>query len=241
MSYGFKIVAEGDYALFTRPEMKAERVSYDVPTVSAMEGLIKCVYWKPAIRIVIDKIVVFNPIRFINIRRNELKSKVLLSSVKAQMKGEKDAALYADDERTQRAGMLLKNVKYGVEFHFEMTGLQSEHDDESDEKHYNIMLRRLKKGQHFRQPCLGCREFSVSRLELVDEFDLTQVDKELKGDIDLGYMLYGMRFKDGGKPVNGDWENPKFSDEADAMYYRPHMIDGVIDVKTYRDRGDILC
>lgn len=241
MSYGFKIVAEGDYALFTRPEMKAERVSYDVPTVSAMEGLIKCVYWKPAIRIVIDKIVVFNPIRFINIRRNELKSKVLLSSVKAQMKGEKDAALYADDERTQRAGMLLKNVKYGVEFHFEMTGLQSEHDDESDEKHYNIMLRRLKKGQHFRQPCLGCREFSVSRLELVDEFDLTQVDKELKGDIDLGYMLYGMRFKDGGKPVNGDWENPKFSDEADAMYYRPHMVDGVIDVKTYRDRGDILC
>lgn len=241
MSYGFKIVVEGDYALFTRPEMKAERVSYDVPTVSAMEGLIKCVYWKPAIRIVIDKIVVFNPIRFINIRRNELKSKVLLSSVKAQMKGEKDAALYADDERTQRAGMLLKNVKYGIEFHFEMTGLQSEHDDESDEKHYNIMLRRLKKGQHFRQPCLGCREFSVSRLELVDEFDLTQVDKELKGDIDLGYMLYGMRFKDGGKPVNGDWENPKFSDEADAMYYRPHMIDGVIDVKAYRDRGEILC
>lgn len=241
MSYGFKIVVEGDYALFTRPEMKAERVSYDVPTVSAMEGLVKCVYWKPAIRIVIDKIVVFNPIRFINIRRNELKSKLLLSSVKAQMKGEKDAALYADDERTQRAGMLLKNVKYGVEFHFEMTGLQSEHDDESAEKHYNIMLRRLKKGQHFRQPCLGCREFSVSRLELVDEFDLTKVDNELNGDIDLGYMLYGMRFKDGGKPVNGDWENPKFSDEADAMYYRPHMIDGVIDVKTYRDRGDILC
>lgn len=241
MSYGFKIVAEGDYALFTRPEMKAERVSYDVPTVSAMEGLIKCVYWKPAIRIVIDKIVVFNPIRFINIRRNELKSKVLLSSVKAQMKGEKDAALYADDERTQRAGMLLKNVKYGVEFHFEMTGLKSEHNDEGAEKHYNIMLRRLKKGQHFRQPCLGCREFSVSRLELVDEFDLTQVDNELNGDIDLGYMLYGMRFKDGGKPVNGDWENPKFSDEADAMYYRPHMIDGVIDVKAYRDRGEILC
>ena len=241
MSYGFKILIEGEYALFTRPEMKAERVSYDVPTVSAMEGLVKCIYWKPAIRIVIDKIVVFNPIRFINIRRNELKSKLPLNSVKEQMKGEKDAVLYADEERTQRAGMLLKNVKYGVEFHFEMTGLQSEHEDESEEKHYNIMLRRLKKGQHFRQPCLGCREFSVSRLELVDEFDLTQVDKELKGDIDLGYMLYGMRFKDGGKPVNGDWENPKFSDEADAMYYRPHMIDGVIDVKAYRDRGEILC
>lgn len=241
MSYEFKIVVEGDYALFTRPEMKVERVSYDVPTVSAMEGLVKCIYWKPAIKIVIDKIVVFNPIRFINIRRNELKSKVLLSSVKSQMKGEKDATLYAGDERTQRAGMLLKDVKYGISFHFEMTGLQSEYDDESVEKHYNIMLRRLKKGQHFRQPCLGCREFSVSRIELVSEFDLMQVSNELKGDIDLGYMLYGMRFRDGGKPINDDWENPEFSDEADTMYYRPHMIDGVIDVKEYRDRGKILC
>lgn len=234
-------MVEGDYALFTRPEMKVERVSYDVPTVSAMEGLVKCIYWKPAIRIAIDKIVVFNPIRFINVRRNELKNKVALSAVKGQMKGEKDVSLYAADERTQRAAMLLKNVRYGVEFHFEMTGLKSERDDESAEKHYNIMLRRLKKGQHFRQPCLGCREFSVNKLELVDEFDLAQVDDELKGDHDLGYMLYGMRFKDEGKPVNGNWDDPKFSDEADAMYYRPHMIDGVIDVKKYRDGGGILC
>lgn len=236
----FKILVEGDYALFTRPEMKVERVSYDVPTVSAMEGLVKCIYWKPAIRIIIDKIIVFNPIKFINIRRNEIKSKLLLSSVKAQMKGKKsEIALYADEERTQRAGMLLKNVKYGISFHLELTGIRSENSDECAEKHDHIMLRRLQKGQCFRQPCLGCREFSVNRMELVEEFDLSQVSEELQGDIDLGYMLYGMQFKDGGKPINHNWDYPKFSDEATALYYRPHMLNGVIDVAKYR--RELLC
>lgn len=239
MSYGFKIMVEGDYALYTRPEFKVERVSYDVPTVSALEGMIKAVYWKPAIRIIIDKIVVFNPIKFINIRRNEIKDKVLLSSVKSSMNGKGTPEIFASDKRTQRAGMFLKDVKYGVEFHFELTGLRSEHSDESEEKHYNIMLRRLKNGQCFRQPCLGCREFSVSRIELVDDFDLTQVHKSLMGDTDLGYMLYGLKFKDGGEPVNNDWDNPKFSDNADPMYYRPHMINGVINVAEYRE--GIIC
>ena len=231
MGYGFKILVEGEYALFTRPEFKVERVSYDVPTVSAMEGLIKSIYWKPAIRIVIDKIVVFHPIRFINIRRNEVSQKVPLASVKKQMNGTGTVEVLTSQIRSQRASMLLRDVKYGVEFHFEMTGLQSQHPDESPEKHYNIMLRRLRNGQHFRQPCLGCREFAVRRLELVDVFDLSQVD--------LGVMLYGLRFRDGGTPVNQDWDAPQFSDAADPMYYRPHMIDGVIDVAKYRE--GILC
>lgn len=239
MAYGFKIIVEGDYALYCRPEMKVERVSYDVPTISALEGMIKSVYWKPSIRIVIDKLIVFNPIRFINIRRNEMKSKVLLSDVKSQMKGGKRAELYASEERSQRSGMILRDVKYGVEFHFEMTGKRSEHDDECEEKHYNIMLRRLKNGQCFRQPCLGCREFSVQRLELVEEFDYSEISEELHGDMDLGFMLYGLRFEDGGEPINHDWENPKFSDKADAVYYRPHMINGVIDVAKYRE--GMLC
>lgn len=241
MSYGFKILVEGDYACFTRPELKVERTSYDVPTVSALEGLIKSVYWKPAIRIVVDRIVVFNPIKFTNVRRNEVNSKILQRAVTAQMKGKGDPTLYADKERTQRASMLLKDVKYGVEFHFELTGQKSTHEDESEEKHYNIMLRRLKNGQCFRQPCLGCREFSVSKLELVDEFDYSQVDESLKGEIDLGYMLYGMKFEDGGNPTNNDWENPKFSDKADAVYYRPIMVDGVINVKKYREQGGLVC
>ena len=201
MSYGFKIIVEGEYALFTRPEMKVERVSYDVPTVSAMEGLVKSVYWKPAFRIVIDKIIVFNPIKFINIRRNEIKTKIAQRNVTSQMNGKGNSEIYASETRSQRAGMLLKDVKYGVKFHFELTGIRSDHDDESEEKHYNIMLRRLRNGQCFRQPCLGCREFSVSRIELVDDFDLTQVDPSLDGDTDLGYMLYGLKFADGGKVV----------------------------------------
>lgn len=234
MSYGFKVMVEGEYALFCRPEMKVEKVSYDVPTPSALEGLIKSIYWKPAIRIVIDKILVYNPITFTNIRRNEIKDKVNLSAMRQQMNGLKSSpVLYTSEIRTQRASMILKNVKYGVQFHIELTGLKSEHDDESDAKHYNIMLRRLQKGQCFRQPCLGCSEFPVKKIELVDEFD--EISEEMKGDVDLGFMLYGMKFKDGGKPVNNDWDNPKFSDSADAMYYRPHMIDGVIDVEKYRE------
>ncbi len=239
MSYGFKIMVEGDYALFTRPEMKVERVSYDVPTISAIEGLIKSVYWKPAIRIVVDRIIVFNPIKFINVRRNEVKTKIPKSSVLSQMNGKGTLEMFASDMRSQRAGMLLKDVKYGIEFHFELTGLRSDHEDESEEKHYNIMLRRLRNGQCFRQPCLGCREFSVSKIELVEDFDLSQVDDSLKGDIDLGFMLYGLKFIDCGKPVNDNWDEPKFSDKADPMYYRPHMIDGVIDISKYRE--GIVC
>ena len=103
MSYGFKIMVDGDYACFTRTEMKVERVSYDVPPPGALEGMLKSVYWKPAIRYVIDKIIVFNPIDFINIRRNEVKNKVSLSAMKSQMNGKGgDPCIYTSEERSQR-------------------------------------------------------------------------------------------------------------------------------------------
>ena len=121
LSYGFKIMVEGDYACFTRPELKVERVSYDVPTPGALEGMLKSIYWKPAIRYVIDKIVVFNPIDFVNIRRNEVKEKVSLSSMKSQMNGKgADPVIYTSECRSQRAAMVLKNVKYGIEFHLSL-------------------------------------------------------------------------------------------------------------------------
>ena len=240
MGYGFKIIAEGRYACFTRPEMKVERVSYDVPTPGALEGMVKSIYWKPSIRFVIDEIVVFNPINFLNIRRNEVKDKVLLSAMKGKMEGKgNDPCIYADESRSQRATMLLKDVRYGIAFHFEPTGLKDESAD--IEKHYNILLRRLRKGQSFRQPCFGCSEFPVEKITLVDAFNLSQVHESIRGmgDVDLGYMLYRMCFEDGGIPVNGDWESPKYSDQAKAEYYRPHMIGGVIDVQKYR--GDVKC
>lgn len=233
MSYGLKIIVEGDYACYTRPEMKVERVSYDIPTPGALEGLLKCIYWKPAIRYVIDKIIVFNPIEFVNIRRNEKNEKVSVRSVMKQKKEKNDNI--ADFTISQRTAMMLKNVKYGIEFHFEMTGLKSTNDDESEAKHYNILLRRLKNGQCFRQPSLGLRELAVRSIKPVDEFCKEEISDELKGDFDMGFMLYGMKFQDGGVPKNNDWDNPVFSDNADAVYYRPHMIDGVIDVKKYRE------
>ncbi|MBQ8135799.1 MAG: type I-C CRISPR-associated protein Cas5 [Clostridia bacterium] len=238
MSKGFRIIAEGDYALFTRPEMKLERVSYDVPPPGALEGMLKSVYWKPAIRYVIDKIVVFNPINFVNIRRNEVKDKVSLQNVKSQMNNKGgDPCIYISEERTQRASMLLKNVRYGIEFHFEMTGIRSDNDDEDEKKHYNIIKRRIEKGQYFRTPCFGCAEFPVKKLTLVEDFDLSEIDKSIieMGDHDLGFMSYRVNFEDKGLPLNGNWDSPKFSDKATTAYYRPHIVNGVIDVRNYRE------
>ncbi len=242
MSYGFKIMVEGEYALFTRPELKVERVSYDVPTPGAIEGVLKSVYWKPPIKYVVDKIVVFNKIDFINIRRNEVKDKISLQKVKAQMNGqEKDPTIYTCDNRNQRASMVLKNVKYGIEFHFELTGIKCDGEENSEKKHYNIIKRRLENGQCFRQPCFGCSEFPIRKIELVDNIPIEDIDKEIiaLGDVDLGFMCYKMNFEDGGIPINNDWENPIFSDKADAIYYRPHIVNGIIDVEKYR--GDLKC
>ena len=236
--YGFKIIIEGDYACFTRPEMKVERVSYDVPPPGAIEGILKSIYWKPAIKYVIDKIIVYNPIEFMNVRRNEVKDKVLYSAVKSKMKGKNtDISIYTSQSRSQRAAMILKNVKYGILFHFELTGLKNEDEEDSENKHYNIIKRRLEKGQFFRSPCLGCSEFPVKKIYIVDDFNLNDISPEINslGDVDLGFMSYKVMFKDGGTPINGDWGNPKFSDKADTVYYRPHMVNGVIDVEKYRE------
>lgn len=238
MSYGFKIIVEGDYACFTRPELKVERVSYDVPPPGALEGMLKSIYWKPAIRYVIDRIIVFHPIDLMNIRRNEVKDKVLYSSVKNQMNGKSaDPCIYTSESRSQRASMVLKNVRYGVAFHFELTGLRDEEESDAENKHYNILKRRLEKGQCFRTPCLGCSEFPVKKIQIVDAFDENEISDQIKamGDVDLGFMSYRVSFADQGRPINGDWENPKFSDQASTIYYRPHMVNGIIDVERYRE------
>lgn len=241
MGYGFRIIIEGEYAAFNRPEMKVERVSYDVPTPSALEGLLKSIYWKPSIRYVIDQIIVFNPISFINFRRNEVKVKVSYQNMRALMNGQaKDPTVYTvGKNRNQRASLALKDVKYGVTFHFEPTGLRCDNDDSDEKKHYSIIKRRLENGQHFRAPCLGCAEFPVSKIEQVDSFDLSAIDPKVveMGDVDLGYMVYTLNYQDGGVPPNGDWENPNYSDNAEAVYYRPHMVCGVIDVQKYRGRN----
>ena len=236
--YGFKILVEGDYACYTRPEMKVERVSYDVPTPGALEGMLKSIYWKPAIRYCIDKIIVFNPIEFINVRRNEVKDKVLLSGVKAQMTdSERDICIYSSESRSQRAAMLLRDVKYGIEFHFELTDFKEEDEPAPEKKHYNIIKRRLESGQCFRKPCLGCSEFPVKSITPVEDFNLDEISPEIisRGDIDLGYMLYRMKFNDGGHPIKQIEGRNVYSDCAEALYYRPHLVNGVIEVPKYTE------
>ena len=232
----FKIIVTGDYACFTMPQFKTERVSYDYPTPSALTGLIESIYYKPAIKIIVDKIVVFNPINHINIKRKEMlntknweKFNKLPSSIDVSN----------PNNTTIRNTMLLTNVKYGVQFHLELTGHKSDKIDEGIYKHCKIMRRRLINGQYVARPYLGCREFGINSVELVDDFDLSTIDISLRYSFDIGFMLYGMKFADGGKPINGNWDDPIFSNKAKPMWYSPKIVNGVIDVAKYR--RTIIC
>jgi len=219
MGYGIAIRVRGDYALFTRPEMKVERVSYDVMTPSAARGLIEAIYWKPAIRWVIDKIHVLNEIKFTNIRRNEVSSKISTSTATQMMKGaKKPFYLSATDDRQQRAAMVLKNVDYIIEAHFEMTDEAGEED--TVEKHYNIALRRLRKGQYYHAPYLGTREFGAT-VELLENGHRPQ--SALTGMQNLGWILYDLDFSD-----------PK---DIRPKFFNATLQDGVIDLRGVELRG----
>ncbi len=218
MGYGITIRIQGRYALFTRPEMKVERVSYDVITPSAARGIIEAVYWKPAIRWVIDKIHVLSEIQFTNIRRNEVSEKASVSNALQVMKG-KNKPLYiaATEARQQRAAMVLKDVDYVIEAHFDLINPGGNKDADSAEakKHYNMVLRRLRNGQHFHQPCLGTREFPAKVTLIENERDLPK--SPLEGERDFGWMLYDL-----------DFSNPR---DIQPMFYHAVMQDGVIDVR----------
>lgn len=194
MGFGVKIRVWGDYACFTRPEMKAERVSYDVITPSAARGVLEAVHWKPAIRWVIDRIHVINEIRFETIRRNEVENKISSSKVKSAMSGADNVlAQVITEERQQRATLLLKQVEYVIEAHFEMTELAEE--DDTPEKHYNIFLRRARLGQCFHRPYLGCREFAAHYSLLEEDGALPTSHYAAVEERDLGWMLWDLDYK----------------------------------------------
>ncbi len=211
MGYGIRLDVEGPYALFTRPEFKAERVSYDVITPSAARGILEAILFKPAIRWIIDKIYVYNPITFTNIRRNEVSTKILAPSVKrAMLSGDRQLYLNTAKDRQLRASMILKDVHYCIEAHFEMTDKAGERD--SEEKFYAMATRRMRNGETFHHPYFGCREFPVSFRLAEEDF----VPPEQKGEKDFGWMLYDMDYSDmrSIKPV----------------FFRAVMKDGVIDL-----------
>ena len=204
MSYGVKLRVKGDYALFSRPEMKVERVSYDVMTPSAARGILEAIYWKPAIRWVIDRIHVLRPVRFENIRRNEMANRVSVN--KSDMEKGKPIYRFIEEDRQQRASLVLRDVDYVIEAHFELMGT----DESESGKHLAMFERRAKKGQCFHRPYFGCREFPVD-FEWCDELPKSP----FFGEQDLGFMLHDIDFADNMTP----------------HFFRAVMNDGVIDCR----------
>lgn len=180
----------GPYACFSRPEMKTERVSYDVMTPSAARGLVEAIYWHPGMKYHIDKIYVLNPIQFTNIRRNEVKSTLLASAALSAANGGTPPAIYTSSDIQQRAAMVLKDVHYVIECHFTMTDKASPSDNPG--KFQDILRRRLKKGQCYHTPCFGCREFPANFREW-EGGDIPALEELTQ---DLGFMLYDLDYSD---------------------------------------------
>ena len=211
----------GDYALFSRPEMKVERVSYDVITPSAARGLLESIYWHPGLSWKIDRIYVCNPIRFTNIRRNEVKDVVSGSSVKSVMKSGK-GEIYIDTSESiqQRAAMVLKDVRYVIEAHFDMTDNAAASDNPG--KFQDIMKRRLERGQFYSMPYMGTREFPA---HFKPCGAIPECPDELKGTRDLGWMLLDMDYTD--------------KSDIQPRFFRATMTDGVIDVPEF-DSAEVV-
>lgn len=190
MAYGVRLKVWGEYACFTRPEMKVERVSYDVITPSAARGALEAVYWKPAIRWVVERITVLRPIRFENLRRNELGHKLPLTKVTKAMKdGVSPVETFIEDDRQQRAALVLRDVAYLIDARFEPTDKWNK-AVENEGKHLDIFNRRVARGQCFHRPYLGCREFAAH----FGPDDGERPHDSLGGRRELGWMLHDLDF-----------------------------------------------
>lgn len=211
MSYGIRIECWGKYACFTRPEMKVERVSYDAMTPSAARGLVEAIFWHPGLRYVIDEIDVMAPIRFTNIRRNEVKSKISASATAKNARSGSGMYLLTKADIQQRAAEILRDVRYCITLHFEMTDKASPSDNPG--KFKEMLCRRARKGQCYHQPYLGCREFPAG-FRLVEDDEKIVPYSETR---DLGYMLYDMDYSD---PEN-----------ITPQFFRAKLENGVLDLR----------
>ncbi len=174
-----RLMVWGDNACFTRPEMKVERVSYDVITPSAARGVLEAILWKPAIRWVVEQIDVLKPIRWESVRRNEVGVRM----------SPRSNGLFIEDQRQQRAGLFLREVEYVIHAHFEMTDKAGPEDDTI--KFQEMFIRRAHQGQCFQRPYLGCREFAANFTYLPHNSPLPETIEETR---DLGFMLYDIDF-----------------------------------------------
>ncbi|MFC5356839.1 type I-C CRISPR-associated protein Cas5c [Azospirillum himalayense] len=192
MTYGVKLHVWGERACFTRPEMKVERMSYDIMTPSAARGILEAIHWKPAMRWMIDAIHVLKPIRFQSIRRNEVSGLVPKSFVTAAMKAGAvhDLRMDAAENRQQRAATVLVDVAYVIEAHFDLTDRAGAEDTPA--KHLSMFNRRAGQGQCFHQPCFGTREFPAHFALLDGDLPPSALPDDQRNR-DLGWMLLDMR------------------------------------------------
>ena len=200
----FILEISGELACFTRPELKVERVSYPVITPSAARNILMAILWKPAIRWRILRIEILKPIQWVHVRRNEVGVKM----------SDRSQGLYIEDNRQQRASMLLRDVAYRIHADFDMTNEAGEGDNRT--KFVEMFKRRASKGQYFHQPYLGCREFPC-HFRLLDKAE----DGLLREDItqDFGFMLYDMDYSQSA---------PRDSNRAEPMFYQCKAVNGVI-------------
>lgn len=212
---GVRLHVWGERACFTRPEMKVERVSYDVMTPAAARGILESIHWKPAIRWEVTRIHVLRPIRFQSFRRNEVAHKMSVANAKSAMKAGTTAGLGIDitEARQQRATTLLVDVAYVIEAHFHLTDRAA--TDDTPAKHISMFNRRAEQGQCFHRPCLGTREFAcdfrlVGESEPLPESDLDEVDRNR----DLGWMNY----------------EPGYTLDQPARFFRARLENGVLEV-----------
>lgn len=205
----------GDFACFTRPEMKVERVSYDVMTPSSARAVFESILWKPAIRWHVEKIEVLKPIRWVSIRRNEVGAVVSVRNAQEAMnKGSGNLGLNIEDERQQRAGLFLRDVAYRIHAHFEL--LPNAGENNTPGKFLDMFERRAEKGQCVNQPYLGCREFACD-FKLVDT---TQPQPAaIEETRDLGWMLHDMDYANVADP------QPRF--------FRAQLAAGVLNVPAW--------
>ncbi|MCP5249056.1 MAG: type I-C CRISPR-associated protein Cas5 [Candidatus Accumulibacter sp.] len=230
----------GDFACFTRPEMKVERVSYDVMTPSAARAIFESILWKPAIRWRVIRIDVLKPIHWISLRRNEVGAVVPINSVKGAMnRGSGELGMYVEDVRQQRAGLFLRDVAYRIHAVFELCDgsrhrsnfpyLVRQPINDPDEqraadeannvpKFMAMFERRARKGQCFNQPYLGCREFACD-FRLVE--DVQAVSAPIAESRDLGWMLHDL-----------DFDNPA---DPQPRFFRAAVKSGVLAVPDWSD------
>lgn len=209
----------GERACFTRPEMKVERVSYDVMTPSAARGMLEAIHWKPAIRWQVERIHVLKPIRFQSIRRNEVGAKPSVSlAVSAMKRGDTNGlGIVVEESRQQRAALVLVDVAYVIEAHFTMTDKAGPEDTPA--KHLSMFNRRASQGQCFHRPCLGTREFAAEFALIPDGAPLPPCELEPdRRDADLGWMLHDIDFTDG---------------RNESRFFRAEMRNGVIEVPPF--------